>query len=294
MQIQKADVLTQETLKYYEERKANPDLFRLISTGIRELDEQLGGGYQRGQLLYAAGPQKTGKSTFLLNLALAGSNQGLTVAFFGAEMLNVQVATIVLSRLSGVHRTTIRKLDWTPEEWNKLVVAGEAFSLSETFWGYGLTDMQSVMEGIAEIEEAGKPVDIVCIDYVQLMNNSEIKNNRQAELESISRYLKRLSLRQERAIAVIAAAQINRESIRSKLFDANSVLGSGAFERDADALMLITDTEDQFKRTVKNRKTIHLVASRESETGKVDVYYNGKIGLITSINNTNRIDIGSL
>jgi len=125
--------------------------------------------------------------------------------------------------------------------------------------------------------------DTIIVDYIQLMEAPEIKGkgNRVQELEYISRNLKRKSIEREKPLLVIAATQMNRVSIRGNMIDANSFLGTGSLERDMDVGMIIHPYVNPLDHAeVKNRKTITVVGSRESDIGTTDVYYNGSIAMI--------------
>jgi replicative DNA helicase len=272
--------LKKRWLEYQRERHNHPELYGLISTGLIDVDAILGGGYEKGQYVLVGGPQKSGKSTLLLCMAKACAEQGKNIIWFGGEMNNMQIGTMIFSNISGISRTKIRAIGLELGDWDTLERAGQDLENLPIYWNYGFTTVEDINGGIELIESAHNiTLDAIFVDYIQLMESSGV--GRPEQLQKINRGLKRMTMRPSKPLAVVAAAQINRTSIRGNIIDANSFMGSASFEQDMDIGMIITNKEDDITDSEsKNIKTITVVGSRETDVGDTQVIHNGKIAFI--------------
>jgi len=278
-----SDELQRNWIAYQKERHAHPELYGLISTGLADLDEILGGGIEKGQYVLIGGPQKSGKSTLLLCLAKAFGEQDKNILWFGGEMNNMQIGTMLFSNISRINRTKIRAIDLRFEDWSKLEEAARTISRMPIYWNYGFTTIDDIVAGIEYVEATYEiTIDAVFADYIQLMESKGA--TRPEQLQTINRSMKRLTLRQGKPLAVIAAAQINRTSIRGRIVDANAFMGSASFEQDMDIGMIITSREDDISgKDSKNMKDITIVGSRETGVGTISVLHNGAIAFVGNL-----------
>lgn len=288
--------LSSTWLALQKKKLAQPDLYRLKSTGLKTLDKCIGGGFEPGQFVVVGGAQKSGKTTLLSCMAESFAKQGMKILYLTGEMTNIQMANMFFSRLARIDRTRIRALNLDDLDWVKLENAAAEFENFGIWWNHGFTSVEDIASIMTLMETQNKIMfDAIMIDYIQLMEAPEMKGkgNRVQELEYISRNLKRKTIEREKPLLVVAAAQINRQSIRGNLLDANSFLGSGSIERDMDLGMLIHPVYDPFtKAEDKHQKEIVIVGSRETEGGlSIKTFYNGTIALIEDLEEADTKDM---
>lgn len=213
-----------------------------LSTGFHHLDVPLG-GLQASDLIIVAARPGTGKTSFALALAAhAVYQQGRRVAFFSLEMGRKQLGMRLLAMQSRIDQHRLR-MGWVhEEEWERLLEAaatlsGGAFWLDETA-GLELSALRSKARRL----QAQRGMDLVIVDYLQLMHatlEGKRSPNREQEIAEISRGLKGLA--KELQVPVVALAQLSRavEMRQSKIPQLSDLRESGAIENDADVVLLL-------------------------------------------------------
>ncbi|MBQ3573712.1 MAG: replicative DNA helicase [Clostridia bacterium] len=210
-----------------------------IPTGFSDIDRRTAGLHSAELILIAARPGM-GKTSFVLNIAQnAAVKYGKNVAVFSLEMPGIQVANRLLSAEAKISSERLKKGDLRTEDWGKIATAAEALSKA----GIYIDDTSSIT--VAEIGARcrklmlEKGLDMVVIDYLQLMSASgRSGGNRQQEISEISRTLKILA--NDLNIPVIALSQLSRSSDKEKREPVLSDLrDSGAIEQDADVVMFL-------------------------------------------------------
>lgn len=258
-------------LAYQEKRQQHPELYPLFKTGISKLDWTINGGLERGQFMVVGGQPGGGKTTLLNEMMLAWAKQNLHVLLASAEMTTMQMGNMVFANMSGVDRGVVRRIEQTSEMWDLLYHAGEEIAKFDAWWAHGFSTMQDVAQMIEDAEQlAGRRLDIIVLDYVQLMNDDS-PGNRVDQLSNITRSMKIRAIEDEKEMVFVAAAQVNRTSSRAKQLDLFSFLGSSGFERDSDIALMIKPEEDPSTgKPYPNRKILSVVKSRESGIGDPD------------------------
>ncbi len=211
-------------------------------TGIptfTDLDKLLS-GLQKSDLIICAGRPGMGKTSFCLNIAQnAAITQGKSVAIFSLEMSKEQVVQRMLSSQAAINQQKLRTGHLNENDWSNLVEA--MGDLSETPIYIDDTPALSAMEVRAKSRrlKAEKGLDLVVVDYLQLMQGHRRAENRQQEIASISRALK--SLARELKTPVLALSQLNRgvENRQDKRPVMADLLESGAIEADADVVIFL-------------------------------------------------------
>ena len=231
-----------ETYKELEERYAQKKLVTGVSTGFEDLDKMTA-GMQRGDLIIVAGRPSMGKTAFSMNLAqnasLRSDEEGV-VAVFSLEMSTQQIAMRMLACEARVDMSNLRTGRFTSDDWRKL--AASSGSLAESSIYIDDTPAISVMElrsKCRRLKRENKHLDLVLIDYIQLMSGRANADNRAQEVSEISRALKGLA--KELNVPVIALSQLNRslEQRADKRPVMSDLRESGAIEQDADVIMFI-------------------------------------------------------
>ena len=225
-----------------------------IPTGFIDLDYKLS-GLQRSDLILVAARPSMGKTAFVLNIAqYVAFRKNLSVAIFSLEMSKEQLVNRLLSLESLVDAQSLRTGNLKDNEWEKLIEGagriGDSKLIIDDTSGITIEEMRSKCRKFKL--EMG--LDLVIIDYLQLMTGSGSRKNesRQQEISDISRSLKGLA--RELNVPVIALSQLSRavEQRTDKRPMLSDLRDSGAIEQDADVCMFIyredyyiPDTEDK-------------------------------------------------
>ncbi|MEE0958034.1 MAG: replicative DNA helicase [Ruminococcus sp.] len=212
------------------------DSIKPVSTGIGDLDRVIT-GLNRSDLIILAARPGMGKTSFALNIARNVAVTGKkTVAFFSLEMSREQLASRLLSSEAQVGGTKLRTGRLNDEEWSRLIPASDVLKNAEIFIddtpGITITEMKSKLRRL-------RHVDLVVVDYLQLMSSTRRIDSRVNEISEITRSLKILA--KELNVPVITLSQLSRASEqrpdhRPQLSDLRD---SGSIEQDADIVLFL-------------------------------------------------------
>lgn len=261
--------------------------YRGIPTGIKELDETITGLNKTDFILLGARPGM-GKTSFALNIARhAAVKAGRTVAFFSLEMGKEQLCSRLLSTEALVGGTKMRTGKLENDEWVRLVEAGDILSRANIY----LDDTPSIT--VPEIKaklRRLRTVDLVIIDYLQLMTGASRRNdgNRVQEISEITRSLKIMA--KELNIPVLTLSQLARDS--EKHTNHRPVLSdlrdSGSIEQDAD-IVLFLYREDYYssenepgQETDRNSGECIVAKNRHGEAKTVPLHWQGEFMRFTA------------
>lgn len=261
------------------------DLYRGIPTGIGELDETIT-GLNRSDLIILAARPGMGKTSFALNIARhAAVTARKKVAFFSLEMSREQLASRLLSTEALVGGTKLRTGELNEGEWARLIEGGDILSKTPIY----LDDNSSITvpEMKAKIRRQGG-VDLIIIDYLQLMNSAKRIDNRVQEISEITRNLKIMA--KELNVPVIALSQLARAS--EKRTEHRPVLSdlrdSGSIEQDAD-IVLFLYREDYYQNengpsedADRNSGECIVAKNRHGEIKTVPLHWQGEFMRFTS------------
>jgi replicative DNA helicase len=247
-----------------------------IPTGLVDLDRVMrGGGLPRSALVVVAARPSMGKSALLLRFALNAARRGKRAALFSLEMSREQIAQRLVSIESGIDGRRLDKGDLTEQEWEGFADASAALSelpfyLDDT---PGVTPLE--VRGKARRLHAEHGLDLVLVDYLQLMAPGRRLGNREQEVAYMSQSLKALA--RELDVPVVAASQLNRslEHRRDKRPTLADLRESGAIENDADLVMFIYRDEYYDEETdTPGIAEVIVGKQRNGPTGKVDLFFN--------------------
>ncbi len=254
-----------------------------IKTGFKGIDNLLNGLHKSDLIVLAARPA-VGKTSFSMNIVENVALQGYTCAVFSLEMGKEQLVQRMMCSVAGVSMSNVNKGIMNRTEWLKIAKAREILSNAKIYIDdSALTNPQQIMSKCRRLK-AKEGLDLVMIDYIQLMNTAGTKknDNRQQEITEISRYLKILA--KELNVPVIALSQLSRaieqRKGRPQLSDLRE---SGAIEQDADIVMFIhrpdknaTEKELAEGTVQKNVAEIIIEKHRNGGTGIVKLYFKGE------------------
>jgi len=206
---------------------------------FKNLDYYLS-GLQKSDLIIVAARPAMGKTSFCLNIAQnLGVKHGKTVAVFSLEMSKEQLVQRMLCAEARVDQSKVRTGYVNEEEWRRL--SGALAPLAEAKIYLDDTPGVTVMEMRAKARrlKADKGLDLIVIDYIQLMQGNRRSENRQQEISEISRSLKALA--RELEVPVLALSQLSRavEQSADKRPNLSHLRESGALEQDADVVLFI-------------------------------------------------------
>jgi len=245
-----------------------------VPTGFIDLDKLLG-GFQPSDLVIIAGRPGTGKTSLALTMAnFAARHRGACIALFSLEMPSQQVVQRLVSGATGIESQRLRTGDINEDELAR--VAREMGELSKTSIYIDDTPAISPMELRAKARRlhAEHPVDLIILDYMQLMQAGIRMENRVQEVSYISRQLKSLAI--ELSVPVLACSQLSR-AVESRV-DRRPLLSdlreSGSIEQDADVVMFIYREEMYVEDTLKpNIADIILAKHRNGPTGQISLRF---------------------
>lgn len=284
MQTVRSNTLMEHWLLQQEDKKKHPEKYRLKSTGLRSLDNALGGGVEYGNFVIYGGRQKIGKSMLLQHTAKTFGRSGEPFAFFSAEMTNMAMATRLVCSVAGLDKNRIRRIEWNEAEWISMQNAAAEISLYPAYWNYGFNTLEHITKTLDRIEkEENVVVRIVFVDYFQLMSHPGRKV-RSEELEMLSHGMKQLALNRKMPMIIFAAAQLNRQSIRNQIVDANSFMGTGALERDMDVGVIVNEVKDDMGKILPQYRDLVVVGSRETSIDTCRVRFNGSTASFADVN----------
>ncbi|HVN53358.1 MAG TPA: replicative DNA helicase [Anaerolineaceae bacterium] len=210
-----------------------------VPTGLIDLDHLLG-GLQKSDLIIVAGRPGMGKTGFLLSVAKnAALKYGKHVAIFSLEMSNEQLVQRLIAQETGIDSQRLRSGRLTDEEWPLFTHAIEVLSDTHIFLDDtpAITPLQ--LRTKCRRLHMEYELDLVMIDYLQLMSGDTRSDNRVQEVSYISRNLKVLA--RELNVPVLAAAQLSRavEQRTDKRPMLSDLRESGSLEQDSDIVMFI-------------------------------------------------------
>ncbi|HLG14178.1 MAG TPA: replicative DNA helicase [Blastocatellia bacterium] len=260
-------------LEQIEQMAGRSEMITGVPTGFTDFD-QLTSGLQRQDLIIIAARPSQGKTALALNIAEYAAMNGNTVGIFSLEMSAEQLCSRLLCSQARVDAHRLRTGYLNREEWAKLADSLRRLSETKIFIddtpGLGVLEMRAKARRL----KAEHGLDLLVIDYLQLMSGRGRIESRQQEVSQISRDLK--SLAKELDIPVLALSQLSRApELRSEHEPQLSDLReSGAIEQDADVVCFIY-REEVYNETEENRGVADLLIrkQRNGPTGAVKLAF---------------------
>ncbi|MCE0504521.1 MULTISPECIES: replicative DNA helicase [unclassified Roseivivax] len=224
-----------------------------ISTGLIDLDKKLG-GLHKSDLLILAGRPSMGKTSLATNIAFnvakaykrgtrpdgtEGAIEGGVVGFYSLEMSAEQLAARILSEAAEVPSEQIRRGDMTEEEFRRFVEAAKSLEACPLYIDDTAAIPIAQLAARARRLKRTHGLDVLMVDYLQLVRGSGKGDNRVQEIAEISMGLKAIA--KELDIPVIALSQLSRtvESRDDKRPQLSDLRESGSIEQDADVVMFV-------------------------------------------------------
>lgn len=242
-----------------------------LSTGFKDLDK-LTSGLQASDLILIAARPSMGKTAFVLNIAQnVAIKEKQAVAFFSLEMSKEQLVQRMLCAEAPIDAQRLRIGELENNDWDKLVRAADRLAAAPIFIDdtAGITVME--MRSKARRLKIEHDLQLIIIDYLQLMqgsSGSSRNENRQQEISEISRSLKALA--RELKVPVIALSQLSRgvESRQVKKPMLSDLRESGSLEQDADIVAFLY-REDYYDPETENKNITDVIVAKH-RNGPVD------------------------
>ena len=249
---------------HMDELARRSDEFFGVPTGLTDLDRLLG-GLQKSDLLIIAGRPGTGKTGFLLGAArYAAMTYKKHVAIFSLEMSNEQLVQRLISQQTGIESQKLRSGKLSEDEWRQFAQAIGDLSNTTIFLDDtpAITPLQ--MRTKCRRLHLEHSLDLVIVDYLQLMSGDTRTDNRVQEVSYISRYLKVLA--KELNVPVLAAAQLSRavEQRADRRPMLSDLRESGSLEQDSDIVIFIHRPDLLDKNTEKQNVAELMVAKHRN------------------------------
>jgi len=277
-EIYKDIVSAVQNIEYlHSNRSAVPGL----ASGFIDLDKRIG-GFQNGELIIIAGRPSMGKTAFALNIAENVATSGKAVAVFSLEMSRKLLIQRLLSSVSGMSASKLKYANIADNEWAELSNAAQSLGsmniLIDDSADSTAFDIRSKSRNCAnKLKTKGKHLDLIVIDYLQLLRGDSSIKDKNNQIADISRQLK--SLARDLDVPVIVLSQLSRapeqRGVKNSIPVLSDLRDSGAIEQDADVVLFVW-REGYYKPnddTVQRNAKIRIGKNRNGACGDIDLIF---------------------
>jgi replicative DNA helicase len=261
-----------------------------IATGFTNYDEKTS-GLQNSDLIIIAGRPSMGKTSFAMNLAEnAALNNDNSVAVFSMEMPGDQLALRMMSSLGRIDSHNLRTGKLDDHDWPRLISSVSMLSKAKLFIDDTAALTPTELRARTRRLKREHGLDLVIIDYLQLMQVGGSTENRATEISEISRSLKALA--KELQVPIIALSQLNRsvEQRPDKRPIMSDLRESGSIEQDADVILFIY--RDEVYNPESNDKGTAEIIIRKQRNGPIGTVRLSFLGQYTRFENLAHDDYG--
>ena len=256
----------------------NPGKLTGLSTGFKTLDD-LTNGLQGGDLIIVAGRPSMGKTTLAVNIAEnAVLGEGKSALVFSMEMSAEQLTMRMLSSIGRIDQTHLRSGRLADDDWNRLDSAMSQLQTTRLYVDETPALTPTELQARARRMKRERGLDLIVVDYLQLMHVPGTKENRATEISEISRSLK--SLAKELKVPVVALSQLSR-AVEQRTGPKRPIMSdlreSGAIEQDADLILAIYREEVYTPDTPeKGMAEIIILKQRNGPIGTIKLTFLGE------------------
>lgn len=257
------------------------DLFEVLtekqplSTGMKLVDEVLGGGLRQGELSVICARPSVGKSAFLIHLV--ATHPQINGIFISYEMSIPQLLLRLLANMTQTSMTLLRvNKDLLAEKINY------AFENIQINWVFKESlPLPEIEPLIKKMEKKDKKPQVILIDYLQLIPPISEKTYRYQEIGEITKFLKRIAMKYE--IPVVVAAQLRREA-EDKIPRLRDLRESGDVEQDADVIIGLHRPNDQTG--LERKLVLAVLKNRQGDIGTFQVLFKPDMFTFIDLNET--------
>ena len=265
------DVLL-ENLKIIDAAAQNKDKITGIPTGFHDLDEKTS-GLQRSDLIIVAARPGMGKTAFALNIAQQSAvKHGTSAIIFSLEMSKEQLGQRLLAMQARVEMQKLKQGDLDRKDWDRVSLGVDELNNSKIVIddtpGISLMEMRNKCRRL----KAEQGLDLIVVDYLQLMTFEGRTDNRQQEISALSRNMKLLA--REMNCPVILLSQLSRapELRQDKRPMLSDLRESGSIEQDADIVIFLYRDDYYNENTEKPGVCeVNIAKHRSGPTDKIEL-----------------------
>ena len=240
----KFDEAMRQTIEMASSAYKNDEGIVGVPTGLTDLDDRLG-GLHKSDLIIIAGRPSMGKTALATNIAfnaakkLQDDGKKSSIAFFSLEMSSEQLSTRILAEQSRIKSNDIRRGRISEEQFDKFIETSKNVSELPLYIDETPAISIAALSNRARRIKRLYGLDMVVIDYIQLMRAANFKDGRVQEISEITQGLKALA--KELSVPVVALSQLSRavESRDDKKPQLSDLRESGSIEQDADVVMFV-------------------------------------------------------
>ena len=275
--IHKISDLLEDGIRRIEEVMKSHSGVTGLATGYAKLDELLS-GFQPSDMLVLAARPSVGKTALALNIAAhVAVHENKSALIFSLEMSKEQLTQRLLCMEGQINSRRLRTGFLSGKEFPKLTDAADRLSRAHLY----IDDTPNItvldLRSKARRHASQHPLDLLIIDYMQLMSGTRRAENRQVEISEISRSIKGLA--RELRIPVLALSQLSREAEKDdtgtpKL---SHLRESGAIEQDADVVMMLSRPPAHEAEGADNLIRLDIAKQRNGPTGKIELLFDKDI-----------------
>lgn len=275
-----------ELLRIVEERSKSDDVVTGLRTGLVDLDEATT-GLQPGELIVLAGRPSMGKSAAANKLVESCCRRGGTALMFSLEMTRLNLIQRAVCSIGGIDFQHLRTGNLDDDEWAKLTDASSEINrwdwhIDETS-GVSLDHIRAVCRRMLMQK---KNLDLVVIDYLQLMNMDAASrnSNRAEDVGAVTRGLKALS--KQLSVPIVVLSQLNRslEQRQDKRPIMSDLRESGAIEQDADLIIFLYREEVYVPETAERGVCEWIIRKqRNGPIGTIRTNFAGRYSRFTNL-----------
>lgn len=255
-----------------------------IESSLVTLDA-LTGGFHGGELTVIAARPAVGKSAFAMHIVYHAALKGFSVGVLSREMSDTQFGSRLISKASGINGMKLRNGTLTDEDMNDLQSTAKVLSDLDINFLFNVKNVEDLQRQVLTRAEV-KPLDLLVVDYLQLMGTNRSTQSDNLRVSAISRGLKEITL--DFGIPVIALAQVNRDADNT-MPTLGKLRDSGAIEQDADNVLFMyaPETSDNQYVHPDDRQSFdawakrglkyivfNVAKQRQGETGKVPILFD--------------------
>ena len=290
------DDVVDEVIHKFERLQADPNALEGVHSGFPRLD-RLTHGLQPGALIVLAARPGMGKTSLAMNFVENVSlRAGKTCAVFSLEMTRQEITQRLICSYANVNGKLAMQGKLESKDWRKLMQASDKLKRSNIYIDDSSQVTPAQILSKCRRLKATQGLDLVMIDYIQLMTSGDDKKhnrdeNRTQEVASITRDLKIMA--KELKVPVIALSQLRR--IQSKEPQLSDLRESGAIEQDANIVMFIsrpwavaTAEEQASGKWAKDAAELIIAKNRSGEQGRVSMKFIGECTKFVEVDDQNK------
>jgi len=277
----------EEVIRDIDVEESNGLSSKFVPTGFKKLDEILNGGIYAQQLVILGARPSVGKTSWAQAVILNSSISGKKCLFLSLEVDKKNVFIKFLSNFKSIAPWKILKRILNQSELQALITGKEQLKKMGIYVNDSSFLTISQIGRIIKTQTERQPIDLVVVDYVQIVRGEEVRGKNEATLiKETTSALKGFAKQYD--ISMLALAQINRKAVEGAKQEPtiNDFKGSGGIEEDADvAVILHRDrTEGQEDSYFSRSGKLIVAKNRHGRTGEIGIDFDGEFGRFTETN----------